>query len=60
MEADFPYNDALLEANRDELKIKDPRNLVCNSKNKIVKMCVNSFCEKKSLICGIEECNSCE
>ena len=51
MELIFPYNDAHFEARRDRLSIKEPKDLLCQSKNKIIKMCVSPTCTKKSLFC---------
>ena len=59
MEADFPYNDAFFEASKDDLEIKEPKNLICDSKNQIVKMCVKPSCPRFSLICDRHDCECC-
>ena len=47
-------NDAKLEAMLGKMLKKEPKDLKCKSNNTITKMCINSRCEKQSLICGIE------
>ena len=59
MEEGFPYDDAHFEATRGGLEIKEPKDLVCESNNKILKMCVKSSCKKKSLFCDKKECPFC-
>ena len=38
---------------------KEPKDLKCKSGNPILRMCTNSKCQKLSLICGDEECATC-
>lgn len=60
MEEGFPDNDAYFEARKAQLKLKEPKGLVCESKNKVVKMCFKSSCTKTSLFCDKKECPSCK
>lgn len=59
MEADFPCNDADFEASKGEIEIKLPKDLVCKSRNRIVKMCVKPSCTRCSLHCDRDDCASC-
>ena len=59
MEEGFPYDDAHFEARRGGFEVKEPKDLACESNNKILKMCVKSSCPKKSLFCDKKECPSC-
>ena len=51
--------DAKLEAMMDSMIIKEPRNLKCRNNNPVLRMCINSNCDKFSLICGNAECPTC-
>ena len=60
MEEGFPYDDAHFEARRGGLEVKEPKDLVCESKNKVMKMCFKYSCTKTSLFCDKKECPSCK
>ena len=55
----FPLDDAHFEARKGGLEIKEPEDLICESKNRIVKMCISPACTKKSLFCDKNGCPSC-
>ena len=59
MEADLPYNDEYFEASKEEIEIQIPKDLVCKSRNRIVKLCVKPSCTRCSLHCDKEDCASC-
>ena len=59
MEPDFPCNDEYFEASKDKIEIKIPKDLVCKSRNRIVKMCVKPSCTRCSLHCEKDDCPSC-
>ena len=60
MEEGFPYDDAHFEARRAQLEVKEPKDLACESKNKIVRMCIKPLCPKASLLCDKKDCPSCK
>ena len=59
MEEGFPYDDAHFEARRGRLQLEEPRDLVCQSGNKVARMCIKPSCTSASLICDRKECPSC-
>ena len=60
MEEGLPYDDAHFEAKKAQLEVKEPKDLVCESNNKIVRMCTKHSCNKISLLCDKKECPSCK
>ena len=50
MEGGTPFDDAHSEAKR-KFEVKAPQDLACESKNQIVKLCINPACTFTSLIC---------
>ena len=59
MEEGFPYDDAHFEAMRGRLQVEEPKDLVCQSKKKITRMCIKPSCTNTSLLCNQMECPSC-
>ena len=59
MEVGFPNDDAHFEARRGQLQLKEPRDLVCQSNNKVTRMCIKSSCISTSLLCNQKGCPSC-
>ena len=59
MEVGFPNDDAHFEARRGQLQLKEPRDLVCQSNNKVTRICIKSSCTSTSLSCDRKDCPSC-
>ena len=51
MEAGNPFDDGHSEVNRGKFEVKVPQDLSCESKNQIVKLCINPACTFTSLTC---------
>ena len=45
----FPFDDAHFEARRGGLEVKEPKDLLCQSNNSILRMCIKSTCPAMSL-----------
>ena len=60
MELILPLNDAHFQVRRGGLEIREPKDLVCESRNQIVKMCIKPTCPNTSLICDKKGCISCK
>ena len=54
-----PFDDAYFEARRGQFKLGEPKDLVCQSNNKVMRMCIKSSCPSTSLICEQKECSPC-
>ena len=60
MEEDFPYDDAHFEAKKAQIEVKEPKDLVCESNNKIARICTKHSCTFISLLCDKKECLTCK
>ena len=59
MEERIPFDDAHFEAKKGKFEMKVPEDVVCESKNEIMKLCINPECIMTSLTCDKKGCPTC-